>query len=413
MTPIVVVGIGADGWGGLSSLSQQAISDADVLFGSARQLELVPDHDSDKVPWPSPLIPALAGLFDDYEGRRIGVLASGDPMFHGIGTTLVRLFGIDRVRVLPHVSSATLAGARMGWPLDHVTVRSLVNRPVTTIIPDLSDGARLLVLSEGAQTPSQLAAILDAQGFGASPMSVLAQLGGRGESRVDVLAANGIPGDIDPLNVVAIECVSAPSQVPRATRLPGLDDSAYVGDGQMTKQEVRALTVCALAPAPGELLWDVGGGSGTIAIEWMRTDPRCRAISFERAALRQAQIGANAARLGVAGLMVRGRAPEDFPDLTDGQVPDAIFLGGGLTQPGLFDTCWERLAPGGRIVANAVTAESEVLLLGWFAAHGGTVRRLQVYRGEPLGGFTTWRPQLPVTQWCAVKADHRMEGTSR
>ncbi|QNG18764.1 precorrin-6y C5,15-methyltransferase (decarboxylating) subunit CbiE [Rhodococcus triatomae] len=401
MTPVVVVGIGADGWEGLGATSRQEITDAEVLIGSARQLELVPDGRAERVRWPSPMLPVLADLFAEHRGRRVCVLASGDPMFHGIGTTLVRILGAERVRVLPHVSSASLACARMGWPLDRVTVRSVVNRPATTIVPDLAAAARLVVLAQGPDTPGELAALLAAQGFGASALTVLARLGGPDEHRLDGTAENWNHPAVDPLHVVAVECRRDPAIGARTTRLPGLDDDSFAGDGQMTKQEIRALTLCALAPTPGEVLWDVGGGSGTIAIEWMRTDPRCRAVTFERDPLRQVQIGQNAGRLGVPDLRVRGAAPDDFPDVAG--TPDAVFLGGGLTQEGLFDACWERLLPGGRLVANAVTAESEAAVLSWFRTFGGDVRRFQVYRGSPLGGFTTWRPQLPVTQWSVVK----------
>lgn len=206
------------------------------------------------------------------------------------------------------------------------------------------------------------------------------------------------------LNVIAVACRASPDS-PRLTRLPGLADAAYSGDGQMTKHEIRALTLCALAPAPGEVLWDVGGGSGTIAIEWMRSHPRCRAVAFERDPTRVVQIEANATVLGVPALTVHGAAPAAFGDVREqeGLVPDAIFVGGGLTEDGVLDGCWSRLRDGGRLVANAVTAESEALLLRWFSVHGGQLRKFQVYRGQPLGGFTAWRPQLPVAQWSVTK----------
>ncbi|MFZ2177185.1 MAG: precorrin-6y C5,15-methyltransferase (decarboxylating) subunit CbiE [Rhodococcus sp. (in: high G+C Gram-positive bacteria)] len=401
--PIVVVGIGADGWDGLSPRARREIEGADVLLGSPRQLDLVPDSTARRVPWPSPLVPALPGLLVQFDGRRICVLASGDPMFHGVGVTLVELLGSSRVRVIPHPSSATLACARMGWPLHATAIVSLVNRPVESLTPALTDRGRVLVLSRDEHTPAVVAALLSAAGFGASRLSVLGDLGGPAESRVDGTASSWTSDPGARLNVIAIECVAGPDRL-RLTRIPGLPDAAYSGDGQMTKHEIRALTLCALAPAPGEVLWDVGGGSGTIGIEWMRTDSRCRAVAFERDAGRMGQIEANATRLGVPSLVILGAVPSAFEDAPDGtSEPDAIFVGGGVTQEGLLEECWTSLRGGGRLVANAVTAESEALLLQWFSKCGGQLRKFQVYRGGPLGEFTAWRPQLPVVQWSVTK----------
>lgn len=401
--PIVVVGIGADGWDGLSPSARRGIESADVVMGSGRQLALIPESRAVRVAWPSPLVPALPSLFEQHHGRRVCVLASGDPMFHGIGVTLVGLLGGDRVRVIPHPSSATLACARLGWAAHETPVVSLVNRPVDTLVPALGDRTRLLVLSRDEHTPAAVAELLRERGFGPSRLTVLGELGGPEESRLDGTASAWAHGPGPRLNVIAIDCRAEAGAV-RLTRLPGLPDAAFTGDGQMTKHEIRALTLCALAPEAGELLWDVGGGSGTVAIEWMRTHPLCRAATFERSAARVDQITSNAAALGVPTLAVFGDAPAAFGDVpADLSAPDAIFVGGGVTQDGLLDECWSRLRVGGRMVANAVTAESEALLLQWFSQYGGQLRKFQVYRGEPLGGFTAWRPQLPVAQWSVTK----------
>ncbi|MCL2535462.1 MAG: precorrin-6y C5,15-methyltransferase (decarboxylating) subunit CbiE [Nocardiaceae bacterium] len=397
---IFVVGIGADGWDGLSPRARTAIREAEVLMGSARQLALVPASPALRVPWPSPMLPALPALFDEHRERRVCVLASGDPMFHGVGVTLGRVLGPERLRVIAHPSSVSLACARLGWALHETPTVSLVGRPVATLAANLIDGERLLVLSTDEHTPAAVADLLRDRGFGGTAMAVLEQLGGPAEHVVRGIAATWGRAPGDPLNVIALELRATPD-TPRLTRTPGLPDSAFQGDGQMTKHEVRALTLSALAPAPGELLWDVGGGSGTIGIEWMRTDPRCRAVAFEREERRVAQIVDNATRLGVPALRVLGSAPATFTD--ESSAPDAIFVGGGVTQDGMLDACWERLRVGGRMVVNAVTAESEALVLHWHSRLGGELRKFQVYRGEPLGGFTAWRPQLPVAQWSVVK----------
>ncbi|WP_054813199.1 bifunctional cobalt-precorrin-7 (C(5))-methyltransferase/cobalt-precorrin-6B (C(15))-methyltransferase [Nocardia arizonensis] len=402
--PIAVVGIGADGWDGLAPAAAAEIASRAVIFGSRRQLDLLPAEVAGRREcWPSPLLPALPELFARESGSRIAVLASGDPMFYGIGVTLARLFGADALRVLPQPSSASLACARLGWPLAETPVVSAVGRPVAAVLPELSDRRRLLVLAPDETGPAAIAALLRDNGFGDSTITVLEQLGGPRERIVYGRARDWRREPGDPLTIVALDCV-ADAGAMRLTRLPGLPDESYGGDGQLTKAEVRALTLAALAPAPGELLWDIGGGSGTIAIEWCRTHPACRAVSFERLDARRRQIAANAAALGVPQVVVRGSVPEDLAGLPrESTSPDAIFVGGGLTVDGLIETCWSHMRHGARLVANAVTAESEAMLLESARTHGGALRRFQIYRGEPLGGFTTWRPHLPVTQWVVRK----------
>nr|WP_198428945.1 precorrin-6y C5,15-methyltransferase (decarboxylating) subunit CbiE [Nocardia bovistercoris] len=383
---------------------RDAIADGAVVFGSARQLELIPEGVGGvRRRWPSPLVPALPALFGEVAGRRVTVVASGDPMFYGIGVTLVGLFGAQALRVLPQPSSASLACARLGWSSAETPVVSAVGRPLTAILPELSDRRRLLVLTPDAKGPAAVAELLRDNGFGGSAITVLEQLGGPAERVVSGVAASWDRPPGDPLTIVAVECAAEPGR-PRLTRVPGLPDAAYSGDGQLTKAEVRALTLSALAPAPGEALWDVGGGSGTIAIEWCRTHPACRAVSFERVESRRRQITDNAAALGAARVLVRGAVPQDLDGVPDEfGAPDAIFVGGGLTADGLLETLWSHLRHGGRLVANAVTAESESLLVAAARARGGELRRFQIYRGEELGNFTAWRPHLPVAQWTVTK----------
>ncbi|OZC89227.1 cobalamin biosynthesis bifunctional protein CbiET [Rhodococcus sp. 06-418-1B] len=399
--PISVVGIGADGWAGLSESARVIVTEADVVFGSRRQLDSTPVPPEKARRWPTPLVPSLRTSFAEWHGRRICVLASGDPMFHGIGVTLAREFGAARLHVVPAPSSVSLACARLGWAVHEVVTVNLVNTAPSTLVAALADRARIVVLSRDQDTPAAVAEKLCEAGYPASSMTVLEQLGGPSEHSVAGEAGSWNHSAGDPLNVVAIDCV-ADDRSGRLTRVPGLPDDAYSGDGQLTKAEVRALTVSALAPAPGELLWDVGGGSGSISIEWMRTHPRCRATTFESIDARRAQIDANASALGVPSLRVLGRAPAAFEEVPD-DVPDAVFIGGGLTSDAMVDVCWERLRVGGRLVANAVTAESESLVLDCVSKFGGSLRRFQIYRAEALGSFTGWRPHMPVTQWTAVK----------
>lgn len=404
-TPAVtVVGIGADGWEGVPDASRAALLDAQVVIGGPRQLELLPPEcGAERVSWPSPLRPAVPHLLAAHAGRRIAVLASGDPMFYGIGRALTEVLGPGSVHVLPHPSSVSLACARLGWPLEDTEVVTLVGRPAARLAAALHHGRRLLVLSADATTPADVAALLRDRGFGPSRIRVLEQVGGARERAAEPVTADDWPVPYapgDPLNIVAVECRRAPGAL-RVGAVPGVPDAAYEHDGQLTKRHVRAATLGVLAPAPGELLWDVGGGSGSIAVEWMRTHPSCRAVTVERDPERAARITRNADRLGVPGLrVVTGTAPDALTGLDR---PDAVFIGGGLTTPGLLDSCWQALPAGGRLVANTVTLESEAVLADAHRRHGGELVRLAVAHAVPVGGLTGWRQAMPVTQWAAEK----------
>lgn len=389
---IVVVGIGADGMDGLAGVSKRELRNATVIYGSARQLDLLDETvTAPRRPWPSPMMPELRRLVD---GRTddIHIVASGDPLLHGIGATLVRMCGADRVRVLPHVSSVALACARLGWAVQDTEVISVVNSPVHLAV---RRGGRAVVLSRDGGTPSALARQLCESGRGATEFTVLEQLGGADE-RIRSATADGwaalCPGDVDDLNVVATR------YLPDERFGHVLPDSAFQHDGQITKQLIRSVTLTSLGPRPGEVLWDVGSGSGSVAVEWCRSGSGCGAVAFESDPDRRDRIGGNARAFGV-DLAIRGEAPECFDGLGE---PDVVFVGGGLTKPGLLSACLDRLKPGGRLVANTVTAESEAVLVEWHGRIGGELRRFQHYRGEPLGDFTTWRPQLPITQWSVV-----------
>ncbi|MEU6478078.1 precorrin-6y C5,15-methyltransferase (decarboxylating) subunit CbiE [Streptomyces sp. NPDC047017] len=410
---VTVVGIGADGWPGLTDPARAALAEAEILIGGPRQLELLPPGCAgERVAWPSPLRPAVPRLLAAHAGRRIAVLASGDPMFYGIGRALAEERGAA-LRVLPHPSSVSYAAGRLGWPLEDVEVVTLVGRPAARLAAALHEGRRLLVLSADATTPAQVAALLRDRGFGPSRLRVLEQLGGDRERTAPPVTADDWAPDRppgDPLNIVAVECRRAPDAL-RLGAVPGLPDAAYEHDGQLTKRHIRAATLATLAPAPGELLWDIGGGSGSIAVEWLRTHPSCRAVTVERDPERAARILRNAERLGVPGLrIVTGAAPAALAGLP---APDAVFIGGGLTAPGLLDACWAALPPGGRLVANTVTLESEALLAGARRRHGGELVRLAVAHAVPVGGFTGWRQAMPVTQWSAHKTADTLPGADR
>lgn len=390
MSPrIVVVGIGADGMAGLPESSRAELRSATVIYGSPRQLDLLDDTvTAPRHPWPSPMLPALQRLLDD-PAERIHVVASGDPLLHGVGGALIRIHGAEQVQVLPHVSSVTLACARMGWNLQDTEVISLVTAPVHTAV---RRGGQSVVLCRDAGTPAALAAVLTETGRGASEFTVLEQLGGPGErirqGPADAWAA-APPRDLDDLNVIAVR------YLPDARAAHNLPDDALRHDGQITKRTIRAVTLAALAPRPGEVLWDVGSGSGSIAVEWCRSAPGCRSVAFESRDDRRENITANARAFGV-DIDVRADAPGAFEGAL---APDAVFIGGGLTGGDLVQACVDRLPAGGRLVANAVTAESEALLVEWHSRLGGELHRFQHYHGEPLGGFTGWRPQMPITQW--------------
>ena len=399
---VTVVGIGDDGWAGLTGEAQAVLRDAAVIAGAGRHLALLPglpDLPGRRVPLPSPLLPRLDELVAASPG--LCVLASGDPMLHGIGATLARRLGPGRIRVLPAVSSAALACARLGWAEHEVEVISLVSRPAETVLPAVQPGARVLVLCRDGGTPPALAALLCGRGWAATRLSVLEHLGGpaeriRGPHRAD----SPEPGPFADLCVVALECEPDPG-TPVLPRVPGLPDDAYETDGQLTRRELRALAVAALAPGPGQLLWDVGAGSGSVGIEWMRAAPRCRAIAVEPRQDRADRIRVNATSLGVPDIEVEcGSAPDALAELPQ---PDAVFVGGGVTAAGVLDACWKALPPGGRLAAHAVTVESEAVLQDWQRRAGGLLVRLAVSYQAPLGRFTTWRPALSVTQWQVTK----------
>jgi len=394
-----VVGIGDDGLASLCPAARAVVEAGEVLVGGRRQLAMIAHAHAEQLAWRRP----LETTFDDLEarrGRKVVVLASGDPMCFGVGATLARRFAPDEMQVLPAPSAFSLVCARLGWSRTEVEGLSLHARPADSLRRYVSPGARLIVLSHDSQTPNLIAATLCEQGYGPSVMTVFEHLGGSAERRIDGTAEAWSEAEFAALNTVAIGCVAGDGAAMWPCT-PGLPDEAFEGDGMLTRRDVRAATLARLAPLAGQTLWDVGAGSGAVAIEWLRALRRGHAVAIERDPERCDRIARNARRLGTPELeLVRGTAPAALAGLPR---PDAVFIGGGLSAPGLLAQCWQALAPGGRLVANAVTIEGERILLDWHAQSGGELVRLMVARVEPVGRFDGWRPAMPVTQLAVTR----------
>jgi precorrin-6Y C5,15-methyltransferase (decarboxylating) len=396
---LAIIGVGEGGLDGLSQQARALIDGAALLIGGERHLALVPAGGAERRPWPTPLSRAVEEILA-WRGRPVVVLATGDPMWFGIGVSLARQLPPEELLVLPAPSAFSLAAARLGWPLAEVECLSLHGRPLDLLNGVVAPRARLLLLSSDGTTPAAVAARLVKLGYGPSRMIVLEHMGGRRERRHEATAASWADRPVANLNLVAIDCVAGVVAIVRSS-VPGLPDGAFDHDGQLTKREVRAATLAALAPLPGELLWDIGAGSGAVAIEWLRTGRSLSAIAIESDSARLEMIRRNAAALGTPRLqIVDGEAPEALAGLPS---PDAVFIGGGLAAPGLVDTVWSALPRRGRLVANAVTVESEALLVTLFRRWGGTLTRIAVSHVEPIGAFHAWKPLMPVTQLAVVK----------
>jgi precorrin-6B C5,15-methyltransferase / cobalt-precorrin-6B C5,C15-methyltransferase len=394
-----VIGLGEDGAAGLPAIPQTLIATAQVVVGGRRHLDLLRSlipATAETLPWPTPFAEARA-MLERRRGLRVAVLASGDPLWFGVGVPLIRWFGPDAVTVIPRAGAFSLAAARLGWAMQDCLCLSVHGRPFETLALSLLPGRRLLILAEDGRSAARIAALLREHGLGDSAMTVLEHLGGPRERRRQGRAADWGETETADLAVIAVT-VAADAGALVLPLVPGLPDEAYLHDGQLTKREVRAVALAALAPLPGQTLWDVGAGCGSVAIEWMRAGGH--AIAIERAPARRDRIARNAAALGVPGLAVlAGPAPETLPE----GAPDAVFVGGGVSAPGLLELCWQRLSPGGRLVANAVTIQGEAALLAFQAAQGGTLTRLSVARLDAVGAFQVWRPAAPVTQYVGVK----------
>jgi precorrin-6B C5,15-methyltransferase / cobalt-precorrin-6B C5,C15-methyltransferase len=395
-----IVGIGEDGVEGLTPTARGLISAAEIVFGGKRHLALAgPLIRGAARPWPSPFDLAVEEVVA-HRGRQVCVLASGDPYLFGVGSLLARHVDATETVVVPAPSAFSLAAARLGWTLPDVAQVSLHGRALDRIRPHLQPGAKVLALTSDGDGTAALAQLLTASGFGGSTLTVLEALGGPRERTRTATAATFDLTKIDPLNIVAIEVVAA-ADARVLARVPGLPDDLYEHDGQLTKREIRAITLSALAPRRHELLWDIGAGAGSVAIEWMLADPTLAAIAIEARPGRAARIRRNAAAFGVPDLeIIEGTAPVALQGLRQ---PDAIFIGGGVSDPGVIERAVTSLRPAGRLVVNAITLESEALLLARYAALGGSLTRVSIARAERVGGMTGWRPALPATQWVWTK----------
>jgi precorrin-6Y C5,15-methyltransferase (decarboxylating) len=393
---LAIVGIGETGADGLSATARTLVQSAAIVFGGQRHLRLAGGLvRGEPRPWTRPFAHAVAEVIAQ-KPHQVCVLASGDPFVFGVGALIAQHVAAAEMVVVPQPSAFSLAAARLGWSLPHTRLISLHARALELIRPHLHPRARILALTSDGQAPGALAQMLTAADFGPSRMTVLEALGGPRERIRQALAERFDLEAVGPLNTIALEIVAGPNARVIACA-PGLPDAYFAHDGQLTKREIRAVSLSALAPRRGELLWDVGAGAGSIGIEWMLCDPSLRAIAIEARSDRAARITRNAAALGVPELtVVEGMAPGAFEGLP---IPQAIFVGGGATGLGGLDGLIKVLDRGGRLVANAVTLETEALLLAHHARLGGELTRLAVTRAGPIASMTAWHGAMPVTQW--------------
>jgi precorrin-6Y C5,15-methyltransferase (decarboxylating) len=394
-----IVGIGEDGLDGLSAAARELLARAELIAGGRRHLALVAARGTPTLEWETPFSTSIPKLLA-HRGQRVVALCSGDPFWYGAGSVFAEAVPLAETTTIPTPSTFAWAVARLGWRLEDTTTLGLHARPIELLRPHLRTGARLIVLARDGAAPAQIAAYLDGIGFGPSRLTILEALGGPRE-RVRVASAAGFAiDDIKSPVALAIEAMAEPGAT-IVPRVAGLPDELFENDGQLTKREIRAVSLSTLAPRGGELLWDIGAGSGAIGIEWLLAHPANRAIGIEAREDRLATARLNAQSLGVPHFELRlGTAPDALKDLP---TPDAVFVGGGASREGVLDAIWQALPPGGRLVVNSVTLETEAILIAWQARHGGVLLRLSVERAGAVGGLTGWRAAMPVVQWSVTK----------
>jgi precorrin-6B C5,15-methyltransferase / cobalt-precorrin-6B C5,C15-methyltransferase len=392
---LTIVGMGEDGWEGLSNRARLAIKSTDVIVGSERLFKLLPNIKAERHEWPQPFSAVIENI-KPLAGRNTVILATGDPMNFGVARKLLEFIPLDEMTIIPHISAFSLAASRMGWSLPDCDTLTLHGRPAANIEAFIQPHAKLIVLTADASTIPEIMRRLEARGFGESQITILENLGGEKEH-----VSHYIPHtDYSDLNTVAICCKAGPD-AKIYSRLAGLPDIAFVHDGQLTKREVRAATLAALAPAPDQVLWDVGAGCGSIAIEWMRSTRGCHAIAFEHDAERLNMIAQNADALGTPRLkVVDGKAPETLAGQTS---PHAIFIGGGIGNEGVFETAWAALQPAGRLVANVVTIEGEMHLYDLQEKYGGDLVKIEISNLTKVGPYRAMKPRMSVIQWRVQK----------
>ncbi len=393
-----IIGIGEDGVAGLSTEAASRLEAAEIIVGGDRHHKLALNETAERIAWPSPF-DVMIDEIKKHKGKRIVVLVTGDPLWYSVGARILKAIPAEEIRFQPQLSAFQLASARMGWSLPDCETLTIHGRADSQILPHIAPNVRLLVLTQNAESPSNVAKLLVERGFGKSKMTVLAAMGSDDEARFDGIADDWTHAVPD-FHTLAIECI-ADQDAKWYPRIGGLPDEAFSHDGQLTKRVVRVATLSALAPYPDALLWDVGAGCGSIAIEWMRAARGAQAIAIESNTDRQAMIAENARLLGTEKIrIVGGVAPDGLAGL---EPPDAIFIGGGVTGEGVFEACWKALRPGGRLVSNVVTVEGEARLMTLREQHGGKLSRISVQHAEPVGRFSGWKPLMPVTQWAVKK----------
>ncbi len=393
-----IVGIGEDGMDGLTAHARRRVLEADVIIGGDRHHALAGQETAERIAWPSPF-DAMIGKIRSFKGRRLVILVTGDPLWYSVGARITRAIPAEEIRFHPQLSAFQWAAARMGWSLADSDMLTIHGRPDSQILPYLAPRARLLVLTQNRESPKIVANLLSDRGFGDSNMVVLAALGGTNEERFESEAATW-SHQVPDFHTLAVKCVAGPDAV-WYPRMGGLPDEAFNHDGQMTKRDVRAVTLAKLAPFPDAVLWDIGAGCGSVSIEWIRAARGAVSYAVELNPHRLEMISENARKLGTEKIeIVNGEAPGALKNLP---TPDAVFIGGGLNGEGVFEAAWSALRPGGHLVANAVTLESEGILMGLHAEHGGDLVRLGVQKAETIGPYRGWRAAMPVTQWSVVK----------
>ena len=409
---LCVIGIGEDGWDDLSADARDLLYESEIVLGGERHLKMLPkDWEGERIVWSSPIREAVSKIVswrpkDSASVQKVAIMASGDPLCYGIATKLLRHLPIEEIWIKPALTTFSLMCSRIGWSLPDVETLTIHGRPLEMLHPFVQPGAKLLVLSKGEESPEQAAKLLCARGFGKSIITVFEHLGGRKEKQFSGPADSWNHPEGAALNAMAIECIPE-SNATILSRIPGLPDEAFFHDGQLTKREIRAVSLSRLMPVVDQVLWDVGAGCGSVAIEWMRTSPRCRAVAIEKSKSRLKLIEQNSQELGVPMLqIISGSAPEVLADLP---APDAVFIGGGLSSGNLLQTCWTALKPGGRLVANAVTLEGEQKLLQWQnenagkSGASGDLTRLSISRAEKIGKFQGWKEMRSVIQLAVIK----------